>query len=143
MPYEYLEDITTADAAFRAWGSTLDEMFVAAADATMGVMVEELESIAKQERRTISLQDDNVEMLLFGFLQELIYYKDAEQLLLRMGPVEVAEGATGLGLRAQGWGEQINPGKHELIVDVKAVTMHRFGVRQTARGWEATVVVDV
>ena len=143
MPYEYLDDVAMADAAFRAWGSTLEEMFVAAADATMGVMAEELDSIAKQQQRTISLHDDTVEMLLFGFLQELIYYKDAEQLLLRVGRVEVAEQATGFSLRAEAWGEQIDPSKHELVVDVKAVTMHRFGVRQTPRGWEATVVVDV
>ena len=42
MPYEYLEDVATADIAFRAWEPTLEGVFVAAADATMNVMVEDL-----------------------------------------------------------------------------------------------------
>ena len=33
MPYEFLEDVATADIAFRAWGETLEETFVAAATA--------------------------------------------------------------------------------------------------------------
>ena len=143
MPYEYLDDMATADAAFRAWAATLGEMFVAAAEAMMGVMVGELDSIAKRQRRKIVLTQSDVEMLLFDFLQELIYYKDAEHLLLRVRRVEVAEQGEVLALRAEAEGEKIDARRHELVVDVKAVTMHRFEVGQTARGWEATVVVDV
>ncbi|HOV88133.1 MAG TPA: archease, partial [Syntrophobacteraceae bacterium] len=40
MPFRYIEDIATADVAFEAWGETLEDLCVAAADATMNVMVE-------------------------------------------------------------------------------------------------------
>ena len=37
-----LEDLAAADVAFQAWGTNLEETFIAAADATMNVMVEDL-----------------------------------------------------------------------------------------------------
>ena len=75
MPYEYLEDVATANIAFRAWAPTLEGVFVAAADATMNVMVEELASIQPVVDRLITLENTSLEMLLFDFLQELIYQK--------------------------------------------------------------------
>ena len=43
MPYTYLEEIAIADIAFRATGKTEEEVFAAAADATVNVMVEDLD----------------------------------------------------------------------------------------------------
>ncbi|MBI4793908.1 MAG: archease, partial [Deltaproteobacteria bacterium] len=37
MPFEYLDDVATSDVAFQAWGETVEELFVAAADAVMNV----------------------------------------------------------------------------------------------------------
>lgn len=143
MPHRYLDDITTADAAFRAWGTTMEEMFVAAAEATMGVMVQDLDSIARRQQQTISVHDGTLEMLLFQFLQELIFYKDARQLLLRATDVAIRDQERGFTLRAQAQGEQIDSSRHELIVDVKAVTLYRFSVAQVQGQWQATVVLDV
>lgn len=84
MPYKFLEDIAIADIAFKAWGKDLEEAFTAAADATMNVMVEELDSIRPREKREIKLENSKLDMLLFNFLQEFIYYKDSEQLMLRV-----------------------------------------------------------
>ncbi len=78
MPYEYLEEIATADIAFRAWDPSLEGAFVAAADATMNVMVEDLASIRPVVEREIKIENESLETLLFDFLQEFIYYKDAE-----------------------------------------------------------------
>ena len=49
MPYEFLDDIAIADIAFTAWGPTLEETFVAAADAVVSAMVDNLDSIQLQE----------------------------------------------------------------------------------------------
>lgn len=143
MPYQYLDDIATADVAFRASGATLEDVFIGAAEATINVMVEDLGSIDPGERVTIRLEDEQLEMLLFQFLQELIYYKDARKLLLLPGKVTVAEKDQGFSLKADMAGETPDRRKHKLSVDIKAVTMHRFQLRQAARGWEATVVLDI
>jgi len=143
MPYRYLENIATADVAFQAWGDTMEDMFVAAADATVNVMVEDLNTIADREHRILHLEADAIDMLLFQLLQELIYYKDAERLLLRVPSVHIQRQNDHFKLSAQAYGEELNPCKHELIVDVKAVTLHRFQVEQTESGWRAMVILDI
>lgn len=121
----------------------MEEMFIAAAEATMNVMVETLEKIERREKREIQISSDSVDMLLFNLLQEVIFFKDAEQLLLRIGDAGIGYEDGLYLLKASGWGERIDSDRHELIVDVKAVTLHMFKVEQTPRGWEATVVLDI
>ncbi len=143
MPFKYLEDIATADVAFEAWGKTLEEMFVSAADATMNTMVTDLDTIDAKEVRKFRLESYAIDMLLFELLQELIFFKDAQNLLLRVPRVEVQGEEGRFTLSAEAYGEEINPEKHDLIVDVKAVTLHRYRVEKTASGWECTVILDV
>ncbi|MFP5213437.1 MAG: archease [Acidobacteriota bacterium] len=141
--YRYIEEIATADVAFEAKGATMEELFVAAADATMNVMVADLATIDLVASRTLEVEDDAVDMLLFQLLQELIYYKDAELLLLRVSEVHIRHENGLYKLTAEARGEELNPEKHDLVVDVKAVTLHRYRVEETTEGWEALVILDI
>ena len=161
MPYRYLDNIAIADVAFEAWDRTPEELFASAADATLNAMVENLEDIREEITKTVSLGAESLEMLLFQLLQELVFYKDAEQLLLRVACCTLSpdsalskESALSedsapssqkprLTLAAVLRGERIDPSRHRLIVDVKAVTLHRFSVEQTPEGWRATIILDV
>lgn len=143
MPYRYLDDIATADVAFEATADTLADLFVAAADATMNVMVDDLETVEGRERRPIRVSSEAADMLLFEFLQELIFYKDAERLLLRVPRVAIERRDGGYRLEAEGAGEAIDTQRHGTGVDVKAVTLHRFRVEETPQGWRASVVLDI
>jgi len=142
-PYRYLEEIATADVAFEARGATLEEMFLAAADATLNTMVEEIGTVAPRERRAFSVAADALDLLLFELLQELVYLKDAERLLLRVRDLRIEETRAGYRLHAEAYGETIDPGRHPLLADVKAVTLHRLVVERTPDGWRAVVVLDV
>ena len=143
MPYAYAEDIAVSDVAFHAWGPTLDDTFREAAEATMHAMVDDLDSIAAVEQRSFELRDEHLDLLLLQFLQEFVYYKDAERLLLRVQDVRITREAHGFTLHAHAAGERIDLTKHELGADVKAVTLYRLQVEQTADGWKATVILDV
>jgi len=143
VPYRYLDTIATADAAFEASGETPEELFASCADALMNVMVENPDSIGAVKSLDISLDEESLEMLLFGFLEELVYYKDAEQLLLRVKKITVLPGGDRNILTAVLSGETIDPQKHHLLVDVKAVTLHRFRVTKSSGMWKATVVLDI
>ncbi len=143
MPYRYLEDIAIADAAFEAWGNTLEEMFVSAAEATVNVMVRDQSAIREQQYKHLKITDTHLDMLMFQLLQELIYYKDAEQLLLRVRSVRLEHQATDWTAYVELAGESIDPERHDLIVDIKAVTLHRFEVLQNESGWTARVILDV
>ncbi len=143
MSYEFLEDIAIADIAFRAWGKDLEELFVAAGDATINAMIDNLDAIEPKEQRTFSLENDELDLLLFNFLQELIYYKDSEQLLLRARQVQFSEKNGQQQLSAVAQGEKLDPNRHQQRVDVKAVTLHRFQLEKTDDGWTAMVILDI
>ena len=143
MPYKYLEDVGTADIAFEATGRDLPELFTAAADATMNVMIENLDAIEPRETRRIELKNDKIDLLLFDFLQELIYFKDAEQLLLRIREMRIDEKDGHYFLDVATEGEPLDIVHHEQRVDVKAVTLHNFQVEKIDDGWKASVLLDI
>lgn len=143
MPYEFLEDVAIADMAFRATGETLEDLLISAADATMNAMVDDLSTIARMTQKPVAVEADEEDWLLVHFLQEIIYYKDAHTLLLRPERLRIERRDHHLKLQGVLSGEPINPKKHALRVDVKAVTFHRLKVERTAQGWEAMVVLDV
>lgn len=143
MPYEYLDDIAISDVAFHVRSETLEGLFEDATEAVLNTMCENPESVEIKVRRPIEMVAESVEMLLFQLLQEMIFFKDAEQELLRATDVKIREFENGYGLSCEACGEKMDPDRHHLLVDVKAVTLHRFKVELTADGWEGTVVLDV
>ena len=143
MPYRFLDNIATADAAFEARGDTPEVLFGAVADALLNVMVEDIGTVISRVDRRIACAGETIEMLLLRFLEELVYLKDVKRLLLRAANIEIEEGGGVWHLDAEMTGEKIDAERHDLIVDVKAVTLHRFEVKRTDQGWMATVVVDI
>jgi len=143
LSYRFLEDIAIADVAFEATGKSREDMFIASADALMNVMVADLNSLRMVEKVEFHLENEALDMLLFNFLGELIFYKDARHLLLRARSVIISEVGAHFALNAAVCGERLNPVRHQLIVDVKAVTLHRFKVEKTKDGWRAVVVLDI
>lgn len=141
--YEFLDEVAIADIAFRATGATLEEVFEQAARATLETMLDNAGELRASERRSVQLEEDQAELLLFDFLQELVYYKDAERLLLVPEALEIAEHGDGFRLEATLRGETITPERHHLNADVKGVTLHRFRLERLASGWQAEVVLDV
>ena len=143
MPYKYLEEIGIADIAFEATGRDLPELFRDAADATLNVMIDNIDAIQPVETRQIELSNDKLDMLLFDFLQELIFLKDAERLLLRVREVQIAQRDENHFVKATAEGEPVDAERHHQRADVKAVTLHEFSVEQIAGGWKARVLLDI
>ena len=143
MPYRYLEEVGTADIAFEATGSDLPELFRDAADATMNVMIDNLEAIEPRETRTIELSNDKLDMLLFDLLHELIYFKDAKRIVLRVRDVQIDGKDEKYVLKATAAGEFLDAERHHQRADVKAVTLHDFCVEKTDAGWKARVILDI
>jgi len=143
MPYRFQDEISTADVAFEAWGATEEEMFTSSASALLRTMTETPELVERRQRITIRLEHEELDLLLFSFLQELIFYKDARRLLLHADTVRIKHGKDTFSLEATVSGEQIDAGRHRLLVDVKAVTLHRFSVLFEDNLWKAVVELDV
>lgn len=143
MPYRFQDEITTADVAFEAWGETREELFISCADALLGTMSAAPEQVARLTELAIQLEHEELDLLLFSFLQELIFHKDARRLLLHADTVRIGRRKDGYELEAAVSGEVIDAARHRLLVDVKAVTLHRFQVEFRDGLWRAVVELDV
>lgn len=141
--FRFLPDIATADLAFEAEGSSYSELFENAAMALESSMVE-LSSLESGLTRKIQLSESTLEELLSSFLQELVFLKDSEQLLFNQIKCKVGKEVRGWRLEASLSGEKIDPTRHKLGVDVKAVTKHLFKVEElTDKTYRCRVVLDI
>lgn len=139
--YKYLEH--TADVLFVAKAENLNELFEQSALAVEETMVE-IKKVEKKKKKLIREKHKNIEGLLFAFLSDLIYYKDAEQLIFSKFEVKIkCKDSEGYTLICTAFGEKINPEKHQPKVDIKAITLHLFEVKKIAQGWWAKVLVDI
>ena len=143
MPYRFHDELSTADVAFEAWGGTLEELFISAAAALLRTMAAAPERVMRQQEIAIRLEHEELDLLLFAFLQELIFYKDARRLLLHADREQIEERNGVFHLEALVRGEQIDAAMHRLLVDVKAVTLHRLQLQFEDALWKAVVVLDV
>jgi SHS2 domain-containing protein len=140
MPFKFLPDVALADIAFEAESDTVDGLFETCALAITDIMVDP-KTLRPKTKREITLESENLDRLLYDFMTELIVIKDVESLLF--GKFEVDVSAKGTSLTAVARGEPIDRHRHRLRNDVKAVTMHLFGVRHQGRAWKTTVVLDI
>lgn len=132
----FLENIATADAAFEAYGKTPEELFQNAALALFETMAN-TKTVKPLLKSHFLLPTSNLDDLLFDFLSELVFLKDEKGMLFSKFKVNVER------LHASIWGEKIDPQKHNLKVDVKAVTRHLFGIKKEKDKFVARVVLDV
>lgn len=149
MGYKYRSDLTAADVAFEADGKNLEDLFKNAALALTNTMIENPKIIAKGIERKLVMSAESEERLLHDFLDEILFYKDAESLIFWTFAITISEkkltagGKRDLTLAATMTGEEIDNKKHHMIVDAKAVSWHKFKVERGRRGWKAIVIVDV
>jgi len=140
MPFRFLPDVALADIAFEAESDSVDGLFEACALAITDIMVDP-KTLRVTTERKLSLQSENLDRLLYDFMTELIILKDVDSLLF--GDIRVKVSPAGTSLTAVAKGEQIDRERHRLRNDVKAVTMHLFGVKHEAKTWRTTVVLDI
>jgi SHS2 domain-containing protein len=139
--FEFVEG-ATSDLSFVALGPTVEAVFVAAGEAFLAATVEEPRTVERRERWSMVLEEPDLELLLVRFLNELVYLRDAQELLLHPQHVEIVLDGS-VELRAELAGERIDRRRHALASDVKAATVHELRVAKTSDGWTATATLDV
>ena len=135
MGYSFLEH--TADVKFRAWGESLGEMFVFAADAFNETVRGEIK-ILEQEERVFEVEGKDKMSLLYNFLEEFLVLLEKDDFLVsKIKEIEVGDGK----LKCVVVGDVA--GNYKFTNDVKAVTYSEMFVREKDEGWECQVVLDV
>ena len=140
--FRFLEVIAMADVAFEAEGESVEEVFRGATQALIESMANPA-TVSGGWERTIERTDVDPSALLFDWLSEVVYWKDAAGVVFREAPLTLMrEGDVWL-LRARLIGAPVDYQTQELHADVKGVTKHLYELKQTGSGWKARVVLDV
>ncbi len=137
MTFETFEH--TADIGLRVRAESLDELFVEAGRAFFSLIVANPEAIRPVQQVEFELAGSQRDDLLFDWLGELLYTFATRRLLLAEFDVRVRDD----GLSARARGEPLDRRRHELDLEVKAITYHGLKVEQAADGWLAEVIVDI
>ena len=146
--FRFLEDVAPADVAFEATGDSPDAVFDSAARAVLESLADPA-TVAGRDVCRVELRAADLPGLLFDWLSRIVFLKDARGLVFHEAAAAVRPAGNGAGWLLEGrlTGEAIDPARHELRGDVKAITKHLFELRQdrTADGtrWVARVVMDL
>ena len=140
--FRFLEEIALADIGFEAEGESVEDVFCGATQALLESMANPV-TVSGEWERSIERTDVDLSSLLFEWLSEMVYWKDAAGVVYREAPLILTQEGEGWLLRARLIGAPVNQQTQELHADVKGVTKHLYKLKQTGDRWKARVVLDV
>ena len=135
--YELFEH--TADLGLRVRAPDLDTLFAEAAACLFSAVVEDIGTVEPRQSVTVELAGTDREFLLFDWLRDLLLKCDEDRVVFGKFEVKVRDD----GLTGVGWGEPLDPARHLLAHEVKAITYHELKVVREGDGWLAEVIVDI
>ncbi len=136
-PYEVFEH--TADIGLQAYGSTLSELFIHAAQGMESLMVAP-EQIRIEVKREVAVSGHDEISLLIAWLNELIVLFDTEYLLFKEFEIDLI---TETYVQGRAAGESYDARRHDLSSAIKAVTWHEAAVERTPEGYKARIIFDI
>jgi SHS2 domain-containing protein len=141
--FHFLDDVATADLAFDAVGDSLQELFQGATCALIEVLADPI-TVGSTWRQTIERTDEDPAELLFDWLSDLVYWKDAAGIVFSKAPVTLIHRSDGYwSLEGLLYGEAVDGSTQMLRADVKGVTKHLYRLLQSEGQWTVRVVLDV
>ncbi|MBP8601342.1 MAG: archease [Candidatus Saccharicenans sp.] len=142
--YEYLPHM--ADAKFRAYGHSLEELLANAASALASLMWD-MEKVKPVRRESIRAEASSLEQLTVKFLTEFIYLMEVKSFLLgKVESIKIEEvqkdGGKIYRLEAEAVGDDISP-QYEIYGQVKAITYNEIKIEKINGDWVLEIVVDM
>lgn len=130
----------TSEIGFEATGDTLDELFANSGRAVFQVMTD-IDQLDTAKAVEMTVESENLEALLFDFIDHCIYLSQAKDLLLRVFDLSVTETPDGYRVTGTGRGQLI--GDELRLQEVKAPTYSDIVVEETGDGWRARMFLDI
>ena len=128
-----------ADVGVRGFGPTKEAAFEQGAIALMHA-IGAGSDVAPKQMVSIACTAPDCEVLFVDWLNALIFEMATRSMLFSRFQVRIENGA----LRAEAWGEPIDPARHEIAVEAKGATFTALKVAQGPDGtWVAQCIVDV
>ena len=129
----------TADFGIHVFGADPKELFANAAFATFD-MLTEIDSLKSLEAATIRVTGDDWPDLMVNWLRELLYFWNGKELLVKKVKIlALSENKLSANVEL----DPFDPARHEIKIEIKAVTYHQIQVSSSPQGWEAKIIFDV
>ncbi|MGQ9722785.1 MAG: archease [Candidatus Jordarchaeum sp.] len=139
--YRFLEH--TADIKVKAYGETVNEAFQEAARALSEAMTD-TSKISPIIKRKIEIEAEDLEALLYIWLEEFIYLFDSKGMIFSDFKVEnIKQTEEGLKLKGEALGEEFDIEKHPQRTGIKAVTYHEMKIKQSPKKTTLEFVLDI
>jgi SHS2 domain-containing protein len=135
--YEFFEH--TADIGIRVRAATLEQLLAEAARALFSVMVANFDAVQPVQEISLEVPAAEPDDLLRDWLAALLFSFDTRRIVLVEFHVRLQAG----GLVATARGEPLDTTRHQLGMEVKAITYHELKVCREGKGWLAEVIVDI
>lgn len=135
--YELID--ISGDAGIRAFGKSLDDLFLSAA-AGMYSLIADPGSVIPQKSIEVKAEGTSSEGLLVSWLNELIFHFDTYGFIGR--EIHIHELNDTL-IRATVTGEDFAPERHGRGLLIKAATYHKLKIERKEDHWEADVIFDI
>ncbi len=138
--FEILEH--TADIGIAAYGKNKREVFINAAKGMFEIIAGENKNLKDNFYDKIKLEADNLEGLLFAWLNELLYI--GETRLVIRNKFQIRE-LSDYQIKAEVEGMKINQPGCKIEKEIKAVTYHRLEIKKDEESglWRAQVIFDI
>ena len=141
--FHFLYDVAIADLAFDASGDSLQELFHGATCAVIEALADPT-TVGLTWRQAIERTDEDPAELLFDWLSDLVYWKDAAGVVFSHAHVVLNQRPDGFwNLNGLLCGAPVNGSTQALRADVKGVTKHLYRLLQKEGEWMVRVVLDV
>lgn len=138
--YEYLEH--TGDIGIRAYGSTLEELFINAAQGLLE-SIADVSTVGTPKQTQIEVFAESLEELMVAWLDELNFRHEVEEVFFRRVEIRKISEAP-YRLVAVAYGEPVDFTKHVIYTEIKSVTYHQLIVEQLPDDrWMAQVIFDL
>ena len=133
----------TGDIGIQVTAPTLPCLFERAALGTFHVLTD-LDAVRTPDATSIAVDGRDREALMVRWLSELNYRHTVDNVLYASFEVASIDDANdGLTLTATARGEPIDPDRHTVYTELKAITFHGLDVHKTDDGWAVQVIFDM
>lgn len=147
-PFQYFDH--TADIGMQVFGNSLEALFENASRGMVALIFNQLnreDILFSPQKEHISLTAKSIESLLLKWLQEILFRIEIQKQVFFSFQIEmislVESRINSYELYGYLYSIPYDNTRHEICMDIKAVTRHQFSVKKIKTGWEANIIFDV
>jgi SHS2 domain-containing protein len=136
----------TSDIGIKVWGRNAKELFEEAANGMTAQMYDQTR-VQEKDKRGLNIEAESIEELFLQWLKEILFLIESEGILFSRFQIEKdtfsIRNAKTAQIQATLYGEKRDPTRHDICIEIKAVTRHGLYVKRNGPWWEGNILFDV